>query len=175
MARKCIEVNLQGFTIELLQLLADEIDNNYSRIVLQTIIMRAKDITPKQIASILGKSHPTITTYIHRWNEDPLKAIKDERGNNIPSELTDEIMLNVTTVIMNESPSTFGYEKSRWDSRLISQYIEDKYGKKFGFKWITKLLKNQGFSYKRGMYTPTKGDPELQAQFKKNDSNSGFN
>lgn len=175
MPRKCIEVNLQGFTIELLQFLVDEIDNNYARKVLQTIIMRANGIAPEQIATILGKSHPTITNYIHRWNEDPLKAIKDERGNNIPSQLTDEIMLNITTVIMNESPATYGYEKSRWDSRLIAQYIEDKYGKKFGFKWITKLLKTQGFSYKRGMYIPTKGDPELQAQFKKNGSNSGFN
>ena len=50
---------------------------------------------------------------------------------------------------------------------MLSKYIADTFGKEYSSEWIRQMLIKLGFSYKRGQYMPTKGDPELQEAFKK--------
>lgn len=168
MGRHCTEVTtLHGFTIEELQEFAAKAPSNYTRSMVLAVIMRYQGIHPDDIMKTLGKSRPTILAYIHGWNETPFN-LKDHRGNNVPSKLTDEIVDDITDLVINKTPRDFGYEHSTWTSDLLSKYIAEYHGEKFCPQWIRKLLKSQGFSYKRGMYEPTKGDPLLQEQFKKN-------
>lgn len=176
MGRKCIQVKtLHGFTIDELQLKYESTTNDYTRDVYLAVIMRFKDIDTEIIMRTLGKSRPTVTSYINSWNEHSVDSTKDNRGGNIPSKLTDEIIDDIKNVISTKSPSDFGFISCTWNSVILSKYIEQKYGSKFADSWIRKLLEGLGFSYKRGVYKPTKEDPILQEQFKKNGWSLGNN
>lgn len=175
MGRKFVEVNtLHGFTIDQLRKMSQETKSSYSRNVLLAVIMRFQGISTDEIMSVLGKSRATITSYINSWNENPVSSVKDHRGGNIPSQLTDEIIQDIKDIVMHKSPTDFDYPQSKWSSELLTQYIEETYGKKFCSRWIRKLLTNLGFSYKRGIYYPTKADPVAQEQFKKNEDFDGY-
>lgn len=176
MGRKMIEVkSLYGLTIDDLNLIANKSKSNYTKAVIQAIIMRQNGIDMQTIATTLSKCRTTVISYINAWNNQGPAAIADMRGGNVASSLTDEAVDDVRDVVTNTSPHNFGYEQNRWSATLLSQYIADKYGKKYSKVWITKLLKNLGFTYKRGVYKPTLGDPALQESFKKNDKVTGYN
>jgi len=45
---------------------------------------------------------------------------------------------------------------------MLLKYIADTFAKEYSSEWIRQMLIKLGFSYKRGQYMPTKGNPELQ-------------
>jgi len=174
MGRKHLKIKtLHGYKIEQLQNKVNETNSEYTRSFLLAVIMSYNGLHTNDIMKALGKSRPAITRYINSWNESP-KNIIDQRGGNIPSDLTDEIVDNIKDIVTTKKPSDFNYQQSTWTCALIAQYVEDNYGKKFSREWIRKLLKKLGFSYKRGLFKPTKADPEMQKQFKKNGNFFGY-
>lgn len=176
MARRCIEVkSLYGVSVDDLNLIASESKSNYTRDVVKAVIMRYNEVHPQVIADTLSKSRATVVSYINDWNESGIACIADHRGNNVPSSLTECIVEDIRDVVTNKSPHDFDYEQNRWNSKVLSRYIEETYGKKYCKAWITKLLKSLGFSYKRGVYKPSLANPELQESFKKNVKVTGYN
>jgi transposase len=174
MSRKCVEVKtLHGYTLQELDQKINDATNTYTRSYLMAITMRYKGINTNDIMKALNKSRPTITDYINRWNNDPLSII-DNRGGNIASKLDDDILTDLKDLVINKSPSEFGFPQSTWNSEILSVYIDQTYKCKFTSSWIRAALRSLGFSYKRGVYKPSNADPELQEQFKKNDNISGY-
>jgi transposase len=141
--------------------------SNYTHDVLLAVMMCYKGINTAYIMSTLNKSRPTITGYINNWNENP-SSIMDNRGGNVQSKITMEMIENILTIIMQKTPSDFEYPQATWNSEILVRYISDTYGLKYSSSWIRKILGGLGFSYKRGVYKQTKADPELQNGFKKN-------
>ena len=129
--------------------------------------MRYNGISTDIIADTLSKCKATIISYINNWNNNGIACISDLRGGNITSGITDEIAEDIREIVTNKSPHDFGYEHNKWNALLIARYIKDKYNLEYGKAWITILLKNLNFTYKRGVYKPTLGNPELQEIFKK--------
>lgn len=175
MGRKNIKVeSLYGLTVEDLNKISNASKSNYTKTLIQAVIMRYNEIPTMTIVKTLSKSKPTVVGYINKWNSLGIASIADQRGGNVESKITEEIAEDVRSIVTSQSPHDFGYEQNRWSTTLIAKYIEDKYGPKYSKVWISKLLKNLGFSYKRGIYKPTLGDPELQDSFKKNDLITGY-
>lgn len=175
MGRKNTKIeSLYGLSIKDLNKIANESKSSYTRGLIQAVILRYNDVPTSTIVKTLGKSKATVVSYINKWNTKGIVAISDQRGGNVKSKITDEIAEDVKNIITNKSPHDFGYEQNKWNSLLLARYIEDKYGYKYSKVWMTKLLKSLGFSYKRGVYKPTLGNPELQSSFKKNDPFDGY-
>jgi len=69
MGRKMIEVkSLHGLTIDDLNFITNELNSNYSRIVIQTVIMRYSGVPTQVIADILDKCVTTIVSNINNCN-----------------------------------------------------------------------------------------------------------
>lgn len=159
--------SLYGITVEDLKLIADKAESSYTRDVLQAVIQRYNGVPTDTIAKNINKSNSTIAHYINNWNMQGIACISDNRGGNIPSTLTDDMVEALRDVVKNKNPHEFNYEQNRWNSSILGQYIEDTYGSKYSKTWVRKLLKSLRFSYKRGVYKPTKGEATLQVSFKK--------
>jgi transposase len=176
MGRKCIEVeSLYELTIDDLNELKNRSDSNYTRDLISTVIMRYNGVHPQVIADTLSKCRATVVSYLRNWNEMGIACITDNRGDNIVSAFTDEMMEDVRDVVMHKSPRDVDYDCSRWSCALISRYIEETYGLKYSESWVRLLFNNLGFTYKRGVYKPTLANPELQESFKKNVRTTGYN
>jgi transposase len=169
MGRKMLEVKtLYGLSIDNLMEIANNAQNSYTRNLARTVIMRHNGCDNKIIINTLGKSHATITSYINKWNTLGPEALIDQRGDNVPSSLTDEMVNDIRNIVTNTVPSDFGYEQNKWNCVILTRYVEDKYGKTYSDTWLRQTLKNLDFTYKRGVYKPTLANPDLQESFKKN-------
>ncbi|WIV13662.1 winged helix-turn-helix domain-containing protein [Proteiniborus sp. MB09-C3] len=167
MGRKLLEITtLHGFTIDELIAFEESYQKKSLKALLRTVIMRYNGIHTEEIQHILGKSRPAITGYINKWNKYGLEALVDNRGGSV-STFTDEMLEDLKDTVLNKSPKDFGFLSSTWDTHMLSKYIVDTFGKECSSEWIRQMLIKLGFSYKRGQYMPTKGDPELQEAFKK--------
>lgn len=175
MGRKNTQINtLYGFTIEDLNKIASNSKSNYTRFMIQAVIMRYNGIPTSTIVKTLSKSKTPVVAYINKWNSTDLESITDKRGGNFESKITDQISEEIRYMVTNQSPQEFGYEHNKWSASLIARFIEDKYGYKYSKVWMSKLLKKLGFSYKRGVYKPTLGNPALQDSYKKYDIFTGY-
>lgn len=173
MGRKCIEIlSLYELTIADLNQIKDKSSSNYTHDVISAVIMRHNGIHPKVIAETLSKSRSTVIKYINDWNEMGVASITDQRGDNVSSPFTDEMVADIRDIIINKSPRDFDYECSRWSCALIARYIQETYGLEYSESWVRLLLKSLDFTYKRGVYKPTLADSELQESFKKKCPNS---
>jgi transposase len=121
MSIKCVEVKtLHGYTVEQLRKIARESANSYTRSMLMAVIMRYNGINTNDIMETLGKSRATVTAYINKWNQDP-KSMMDQRGGNISSRLTDEMVEEIKTALQTRKPCEYGYEQSTWTTALLAQ------------------------------------------------------
>ena len=162
MGRKLLEVTtLHGFTIDDLIKLEESHQKKSIKSLIWTVIMRYQGIHTEEVQHILGKSRPTITEYINKWNKYGLDALVDNRGGSI-STFTDEMLEDLKDTVLNKSSKDFGFLSSTRDTHMLSKYITDTFAKEYSSEWIRQMLIKLGFSYKRGQYMPTKGNPELQ-------------
>ncbi len=167
MGRNLLEVTtLHGFTIEELIDLEEKHQKKSIKSLLRTVIMRSRGIHTEEIQHILGKSRATIIGYINKWNKYGIDALVDNRGGSV-STFTDEMLEDLRDTVLNKSPKDFGYLSATWDTHMLSEYVANTFSKDYSSEWIRQMLIKIGFSYKRGQYMPTKGDPELQEAFKK--------
>ena len=168
MGRNLVEVKtLHGLTIEELILLEEQENKKSIKSILRAVIMRYKGLQTAEIQSILGKSRPMITGYINKWNQFGIESLVDNRGGS-KSSFTDEMVEDLRYTVLNKNPRDFGFLSSTWDTHMLAKYISDTFGEEYSSEWIRQMLIKLGFSYKRGQYMPTKGDPVLQEVFKKN-------
>lgn len=175
MGRKCIEVkSLYELTIDDLNAIANKSESNYTRDVIKAVIMRYRGVHPQIIADTLGKCHATVVSYINNWNSQGVASIADLRGDNLPKALTDEMVDHIRDLVANKTPSEFGYHCSKWSCALLARYIEETYGKKYSDEWVRLLLKNLGFTHKRGVFKPSLANAALQESFKKNGIPTGY-
>ncbi len=66
--------------------------------------MRYKGIHTEEIQHILGKSRPSITGYINKWNKYGIDVVVDNHGGFV-STFTDEILENLKDTVLNKSPN----------------------------------------------------------------------
>lgn len=167
MGRKSIKVTtLHGYKIEELIELKNSIDSKYSRVVLTAVTMKYCGHCNTEIATAIGKSNPTIISYIRKWNDKGIKSIKDHRGGCI-GKLEPEIIEDLINVAVNTSPRDFDYVANTWTCELLALYVEQNYGVKVTGEAIRLHLKNNKVSYKRARPMPTKADKQEQEAFKK--------
>ncbi|SCL85434.1 helix-turn-helix domain-containing protein [Sporanaerobacter sp. PP17-6a] len=108
MGRKLLEVTtLHGFTIDDLIKLEESHQKKSIKSLIRTVIMRYQGIHTEEIQHILGKSRPTITEYINKWNKYGLDALVDNRGGSI-STFTDEMLEDLKDTVLNKSPQAQG-------------------------------------------------------------------
>ena len=174
MARKCVEVKtLHGYTIENLNEIEKKLKSDYSKSLIRAVIMRYQGIHTSVVAKTIGKSVPSVTIYINRWNESGINAVADLRGGSV-STFTNEMLNDLKDTVVNKNPRELGFTAATWNTHMLKQYIAEKYGLEYSSEWIRQLLIRLGFSYKRELYQPTKAAPELQALFKKNSRPLGY-
>jgi transposase len=167
MARKLIAVKtLHNYTIEELTKIEEKLQKNSKKALLRAVIMRYQGIHTAEIAKIINRSIASVTIYINKWNTEGIDSLIDNWGGST-STFTDEMFDDLRDTVINKSPSNYGFLSNTWDTHMLSQYIARTFGKEYSSEWIRQMLIKIGFSYKRGQYKPTKGNPELQAGFKK--------
>jgi len=123
------------------------------------------------VADLFGINPTTVQRWVHRLNESGFAGLKDKPGRGRRPQLSESDRRQLRNEI-ESSPSTFGYQQSRWDGKLLSHHLRLHYGIELKVRQCQNLFKQLGFSLQRPRKMPVGADPEKREAFKKNSKRS---
>lgn len=104
-----------------------------------------------EVADILGLSEQTIRNYIKSFILKGLDSLVYKRPPGRPAKLTKTQRKELAKLI-EEGPEEAGYDCGCWDTALIQDLIQDRFGVEYHPRYVAELLKNMGFSYQRARF-----------------------
>lgn len=117
----------------------------------------------KEVAELVFADEETVRNWINKWEKE--KSILDKQRPGKPHKLTKEEEEELCRLVEENKPEDFGYNISTWDCVELQTYVKDQFNKIISDETIRKILKKNGFNYKKINYIFSKRDLELRNQF----------
>jgi transposase len=134
---------------------------------LDLILLLCNGHSAKEVSELYGLNKATIHRWVHKLNDKGIEGLlersKAGRPRDLPKEKFVELRGDLT-----KSPIDFGYKQGRWDGKLLSYHLKEKYGVLLKVRRCQMLFHELGFSLQRPRKMPKGGDPEKREAFKKN-------
>ena len=119
--------------------------------------------TQAEVARLLFVDEGTIRNWINEWNTN--KKLEDKQRSGRPRKITKEIEKEMCDMVDENNPEKEGMHASTWDCRELRIWLMDKYGIQLTSERIRKILKKNGFNYRKINYKFTKADETKREQF----------
>ena len=133
------------------------------------ISLAFRNLSIEDIAKTIGRSCPTIYTYINKFIDNGLDGLSRTHSKGRNSYLTDEQKRDVIDTITNKTPESVGFPAERnWTSPLVRAWIKQQWEIEYSERGILDLMYSLNLSYTSPTYTLAKADPVKQEEFKKN-------
>lgn len=149
-----------------------EADNSKLRVIEQNQHMNAKvrlraqilrlskqRMSIEQISEHVGRNYETIRTTFERWEREGYKGLADHYENHGQKPvITDEVKTFMEAKLK---------EERTWTCAQLSEAILKHYEIQVGVEGIRKRLKEMGYSWKQGRFTPAKRPSEEELKHHK--------
>ncbi|MBL1244369.1 MAG: IS630 family transposase [Sulfurimonas sp.] len=109
----------------------------------------------KEIQKVLHRGKNYVGTWISAYFKDGVDGLKEKRGGDHKSYLSEEERNEFKSLITITQPVDYGYENKGWDGKIMVDLILKKYQQQYTTDAIYKLLQRLGITYK----TASKVDP----------------
>jgi transposase len=119
----------------------------------QMILLRAEwDLSPRQIAPLVHRSHDTVLRVLHRYQEGGLAAIPRKKGPGPRPKITaawEEELLRV----IEDDPHDYGVNSANWTTQLLADYLAAKTGIAVDPETVRRCLHRNDYVCKRPTWT----------------------
>jgi len=119
--------------------------------------------TQAEVARLLFVDEETIRNWINEW--DANKKLEDKQRSGRPRKITKEIEKEMCDLVDENNPEKEGMHASTWDCRELRIWLMDKYGIQVTSERVRKILKKNGFNYRKINYKFTKADEGKRKEF----------
>lgn len=116
------------------------------------VSMYANGICKRDISKIVGRTKETVGKWVNAYFEDGIEALRDNRGGDRKSYLTNENKQELKDIIINTYPIIY----KGWNGWLIVDLIQSKYGVTYTRNGVYALMQSLGITHK----IATKIDPK---------------
>lgn len=104
-----------------------------------------------EVATILGLSEQSVRNYVKSFILKGLASLIYRRPPGRPPKLTKTQRKELAELI-EQGPEKAGYDRGCWDTALIQDLIQNRFGVEYNPHYVAELLKNMGFSYQRARF-----------------------
>lgn len=91
--------------------------------------------------------------------------VEGERSGR-PPRLNDEQMQQIADVL-REEPAAVDMDANLWDGKVLSAFIQQRYGIRLGVRQCQRIFRQLGFRLRKPRPAIAHADPELQKAYKK--------
>ena len=95
-----------------------------------------------------------------RFLEGGMEALKDRPKTGRPEKINEKVWRKVTTLIV-QPPGKFSIEQNRWTSRLLRDYLREKYSWEVSRSSINRFLKKMALKPHLIKYWLNPNDPDF--------------
>lgn len=119
--------------------------------------------TQAEVARLFFVDEETIRNWIKEWNTNRELEHKPRSGR--PRKITKEIEKEMCDLVDENNPEKEGMHASTWDCRELRIWLKDRYGIQITSERIRKILKKNGFNYRKINYKFAKANETKKEQF----------
>lgn len=120
----------------------------------------------RKLEDLYNTSFKQITNWVHRFEEGGVEGLKDKKRSGRPSQLNQEQMKEIQSLLNDESPTKYSYNTETWTGPMLINWITKRYNIVFKKAQIYNIIKSLGFSYQRGRGIFPEANAEKQEIFK---------
>jgi len=133
---------------------------------LTAILFIAQGSDCSVVAKLFNKSIRTIHSWVNTVNNDGIDALKTSERPGRTSKLTNSMKQQLKQDL-RLSPEIYGYNQVAWDGKLLSKYLQQRYGITLKVRRCQYLFHELGFSLKRPRKITAKASEKEREAFKK--------
>lgn len=129
-------------------------------------------LTTESLGKLMQTSPRTIANWINWINAGGnIEILRDQDKPGRNAKLNEDQMEHLKDRIQKH-PNESGLDANLWDGKLLSHYIQKKFGKELKVRQCQRIFSKLGFSLKRGRTMVAKGNAEAKKAFKKTSKDS---
>lgn len=117
----------------------------------------------KDVAEICFVDEDTVRNWVTKWNEE--QKVKDAPRSGASPKITEEIEKEICELADENNPEEHGMFSSAWDCNELRIYIKENHDVEITNEQIRKILKRNGFNYRKLNYKFTKADETKRKRF----------
>ena len=144
MSRKVLQV--KGYSPDQIKKLFNKDEKYKTGMRLYTVYQVSKGQSTRKLEELCNSSFKQICNWVHRFEQEGLKGLKDKPKSGKPSRLSSEQKKELKMVLHNNKPSEFGYNKTTWTGPLLMEYIKSTYGIEYSKAQTYNIIKEFGFT-----------------------------
>jgi transposase len=131
--------------------LAEEIPGAWVGIRIAGFLLMLSGWPGTRVAELLGISRVNATKWCHKANAEGLSAVYDKPRPGRPSQFDNRTM-KILDQALTHSPKNYGVERTRWDGKVVVEYLEKHHGISVHVRHAQRLIRKLGFSLRQPMY-----------------------
>jgi len=99
--------------------------------------------TQRQIADFIGCSLRTVNDWFNHADPDDLESFRDRRSQGNYQKVNPDYLERLAQLVEQE-PSTFGYDFGRWTGQRLAEHLEQETGILLSGQQVKRILKKKG-------------------------------
>ena len=120
----------------------------------------------RKLEDLYNTSFKQITNWVHRFEAGGIEGLKDKKRSGRPSQLSQDQLMKIKTLLNDESPTKHSYNTETWTGPMLIDWITKTYNIVFKKAQIYNIIKSLGFSYQKGRGIFPETNLEKQEIFK---------
>lgn len=156
---------------ESLLLMAEEIPGAWTGIRISGLLLMHSGWTCPQVADLFGLSRWSVVKWNRKANKEGLSAVYDKHRPGRPSQFNKETLKRLDRALL-KSPKDFGIARTRWDGRVVAEYLDRFHHVKIHVRHAQRLIRKLGYSLRQPIYrfaqASDEGVEEFRSTIKKN-------
>lgn len=116
-----------------------------------------------EIAKLFFVDEDTVRNWIKKWDEE--KTTDDKLRSGKPKKIISGIEQRICEVVDENKPQEHGIIATSWDCNEIRIWLKEKYDLEISNEQIRKILKKNGFNYRKLNYKFLKADEKQKFKF----------
>ena len=118
---------------------------------IHALLALAEAMSVQDVAAMLGLGEQTVRDYRNLFLVKPLASLTYKRPPGRPSKLTKAQRRELADVI-KAGPQAAGYTSGCWNTPMIQDLIQSRFGVSYHPHYLATLLHNLGFSYQKARF-----------------------
>ena len=118
---------------------------------IHALLALAEDRSVQEVAAMLGLGEQTVRDYRNRFLWNRLASLTYKRSPGRPSKLTKAQRHQLANWI-KAGPQAAGYTSGCWNTAMIQDLIQNRFGVSYHPHYLSTLLHNLGFSYQKARF-----------------------
>ena len=127
------------------------------------ILLFQNGFSKKQISEICFVSEDTVQNWLIKWEKE--KTTNDNLRIGKPKKISQEIEQRICQIVDENNPQENGIIATSWDCKEIKIWLRRFYNLEISDEQIRKILKRNGFNYRKLNYKFLKACPKQKQNF----------